>query len=217
MKEKIKAALVNKYKNLGFSDKAIEGVLAYLETTVTDEAGIEGAVNGVEGMLKAFQSEVDTRVTAAVNKPKPPTPAPAANPTEGPATQEPVTPPADAPEWMRGFMTTMQASVQTLATELQTIKAGKSTETRKTQLEEVLKNTPDSFKSTIMKAFDRMKFEKDEEFTSYLEEIKTDSAAFVQDTANSGLSSSRPPIVPSGGNNPQQATADQAAAVLKNM
>ena len=55
MKDLILKVLKTKYKNLGFSEKAFEGVADYLAKTVTDEANIETAIDGVEGILKIFQ------------------------------------------------------------------------------------------------------------------------------------------------------------------
>ena len=59
MKEKILENLKNKYSNLGFGQKAFDGVALYLEKTITDEAQIETAISGVEPLLKAFQSDID--------------------------------------------------------------------------------------------------------------------------------------------------------------
>ena len=52
MKDLIFKALKTKYKNLGFSEKAFERVADYLAKAVTDEANIETAIDGVEGILK---------------------------------------------------------------------------------------------------------------------------------------------------------------------
>ena len=59
MKEKILAALKTRYSNLGFGAKALDGVAAILEKSVTDESQIETAVGGVEPLLKVFQSDAD--------------------------------------------------------------------------------------------------------------------------------------------------------------
>lgn len=70
MKEKLIAALKNKYPNLGFSDKTMDNVGDYLSQTVTEEQGIEPAVNGAELLLKAFQGDIDRRVADAITKVK---------------------------------------------------------------------------------------------------------------------------------------------------
>ena len=59
MKIKILNALQTKYKTFGFSEKAFDGVADYLSKTVTEENQIETTIGGVEGLLKAFQGEVD--------------------------------------------------------------------------------------------------------------------------------------------------------------
>ena len=55
----IKEALSNKYKNLGFDDKAFEGVADFAQTYIKEEADLATFVNGAEGMLKGFQSSTD--------------------------------------------------------------------------------------------------------------------------------------------------------------
>src|SRR5690606_11821754 len=70
MLEKILAALKTKYSNIGFGDKAFQGVAAFLATTVTEEDKIDEAVSGVESLLKSFQGDVDKRVSDAVAKAK---------------------------------------------------------------------------------------------------------------------------------------------------
>ena len=60
MKGKILVALKTKYKTFGFGDKAFDGVADYLSKTVTEESQIETAISGVEGLLKAFQGDIDT-------------------------------------------------------------------------------------------------------------------------------------------------------------
>ena len=59
MKEKILLALKTKYAALGLSDKVLDGVAESLSKTVTDENGIGTAVDGVESILKTFQSNFD--------------------------------------------------------------------------------------------------------------------------------------------------------------
>ncbi|AUD00943.1 hypothetical protein [Spirosoma pollinicola] len=207
MKEKIRLALVNKYKNLGFSDKAIDGILAYLETSVTSEDQIDAAVTAVEGMLKAFQAEADRRATEAAAKAKekpadPPAPAPAPAPV-----------PDDTPAWAKALI----EQNNTLSAKIAAIEMGKSADTRKSQLETALKDAPDKFKNMILKNFGLMKFDKDEDFTSFLEGVKTDSAEFIQEEANTSLSLNRRPIVASSTATGKTATdqeLDSAMSIL---
>jgi hypothetical protein len=68
VKDNILSQLKTKFQNLGFSAKAFEGVAEYLAATVTEESQIETAISGVEPLLKAFQGDIDSRVTTAVKK-----------------------------------------------------------------------------------------------------------------------------------------------------
>lgn len=63
MRKKILEGLKTKYSNLGFGDKAYDGVADYLEKTITDEEQIDNAISGVEGLLKTFQGETDRERT----------------------------------------------------------------------------------------------------------------------------------------------------------
>ena len=100
MKEKIIAALKTKFSNLGFGEKAFTGVAEFLATTVTDETHIETAITGVEPLLKAFQGDIDKRVSDAIAKTKaelktdPPTP---------PKKDEPK-PGDDTPAWAKDLI-----------------------------------------------------------------------------------------------------------------
>lgn len=71
MKTKIFNSLKTKFNNLGFSDKAFEGVATFLAATITEEDQIETAIEGVEPMFKAFQGDADSRVNSALKKIKP--------------------------------------------------------------------------------------------------------------------------------------------------
>lgn len=97
MKEKILVALKTKYKTLGFSDRAFDGVADYLSKTVTEESQIETAIGGVEGLLRAFQGDVDfvrneksglqrqlDELKKQIENPKPEPPKPEPKPDEKP-------------------------------------------------------------------------------------------------------------------------------------
>lgn len=61
MKTKIAKALKTKYASKGLSDKALDGVAAFLEKTVTEESQIDAAISeaSVEALLNVYQSEAD--------------------------------------------------------------------------------------------------------------------------------------------------------------
>lgn len=104
MKEKLFAALKTKYSNLGFSDKALDGVADYFSQTITEEQGIEPAVNGAELLLKAFQGDIDKRVGDAILKVKSEQKKP-----EPPTTEKNQEHKEEVPTWAKGLFDKLEA------------------------------------------------------------------------------------------------------------
>ncbi|MFB5946118.1 hypothetical protein [Albibacterium profundi] len=193
MKSKILKALKIKFKNLGFSDKAFEGVADYLATTITEEDQIETGINGVEPMFKAFQGDADSRVNIAVEKAK------AKKAEEGgeeddegdegkqgganPTKKKTVSKSNDdePPAWAKG-----------LIERLDSFEKGKVNESRQQKLEAKLEGVHDSIKNTVLKSFKHAKFDKDEDFDAYLNEIGETVESANQTLESSGLGATKP-------------------------
>ncbi|MFV0149756.1 hypothetical protein OBJ95_05980 [Empedobacter falsenii] len=79
-----------------------------------------------------------------------------------------------------------------LLQEINSIKAGKTTETRLSRMEEVLKEVNPELKAKTLKDFGRMSFENDESFEEYLTETTTDIQTINQTIVNQGLAGHRP-------------------------
>ena len=79
-----------------------------------------------------------------------------------------------------------------LLQEINSIKAGKTTETRLSRMEEVLKDVNPELKAKTLKDFGRMSFENDESFEEYLTETTTDIQTINQTIVNQGLAGHRP-------------------------
>ena len=100
----------------------------------------------------------------------------------------------DAPAWAKGLVET----VETLRGEIATLKGEKVTTSRKSKLAELLKDSG-SYGSRILKSFDRMTFETDEEFEDFYTEVEEDLKAYNQERADAGLASlGNPPAVNGG-------------------
>ena len=67
MKNQILQALKNKFGNLGFDEKALDGVATFAEKTITEEGQIANFVENAESMLNAFNAEADRRSSKATN------------------------------------------------------------------------------------------------------------------------------------------------------
>jgi hypothetical protein len=98
MRDKILSALKTKFQNLGFSEKAYGGVADFLAATVTDDTQIETGISGVEPLLKAFQGDIDTRVTTALAKQKAELER---KPADPPKPSDPPKPGDDVPQWAK--------------------------------------------------------------------------------------------------------------------
>lgn len=224
MLDQILKALKDKYKDLGFTEKAFGAVAAFLATTVTEDTQIEAAITGVEPLLKGFQGDADKRVTDAILKAKL-----EAKKEEEKSEKKPQTKSSKSggdsepddkkdeqgdgtPEWAKLLI----EQNKTLAEKVMNMEAGKATEGRKQKLESLLAQAPESLKSTVLKDFGRMKFETEEEFETYFSEKKTDYEAFSKELTEKGLGAIVKPggASSTGGGSTKEATKEEVSTVL---
>lgn len=190
MKEKLILALKTKYSNLGFTDKAFEGVANFLVATVTEDSQIETAVSGVDPLLKSFQGDVDHRVNTAVKKategmvPKP----------DGvePTKTDPVIPANETPtdKLLRETLEALKESNKQnglLAERVAKIEGGAATVTRQSTLDVAIKDAPAAYKEIIMKNFKYVKDANQETFDSFLQETVDGLPAFTKSFNEDGL------------------------------
>lgn len=85
----------------------------------------------------------------------------------------------EEPQWFKAYREKMEKEISDL-------KGERVTDTRKSRLEKLLKDTG-TFGSRTMKAFKRMKFETDEDFDEFFAEVEEDLKSENQDRANKGL------------------------------
>lgn len=204
MVAKIKDALKNKYKDLGFTEKTFEGVAAYLATTVTKDEDIETAIAGVEALLKSFQSDFDKLRTenAALKKPKT---------TTDPKKEETEVKAEPAAAGENAELNELKILVKGLGDQLKAM-AGEKTDTSfKAKLKEGLKDVPESFYAHALVG---RTFSKEEEVTELTEAIKAGYEKHKQDTADSGLSAFPKPAKSTGKTDEKQATKEEAEAVV---
>lgn len=127
MKEKILPALKTKYKNLGFGEKAFDGVAEYLSKTVTKEEDIETAIAGVEPLLKSFQGDIDKVRTELTVKTKELEDIKKKN-TDPPKPEPPK--PDDEPAWFKTYKEEQTKKLDNLEKENQQFKSEKAKESR---------------------------------------------------------------------------------------
>lgn len=181
MKEKILIALKTKFKNLGFGDKAFEGVADYLATTITEEANIETGIAGVESLLKSFQGDIDKRVNEAVAKAK------AESSKQDPPKNDPPT--EDVPAWAKALIESNKSMTEKIAA----FESGKTKESLQAKAEKALKDKgiPDAFLKVAMKAFNA---EDEEKLNAFVSEVEADFGEFKQSTNDRAFETATPPI-----------------------
>jgi len=171
VRESIISALKTKYTNLGFSEKTFAGVAEYLEATVTDETQIETAIAGVEPLLKAFQGDVDSRVTAAVKKKEQELKA---SQRKTPQPKEPEAPSDDAemPAWAKQMFSKLE-TLEKKETQAQLMAKLKAKVTEK---------VPESYLRGR-----QITIETESDIETVAASIEADYTAFKQDLINQGV------------------------------
>lgn len=184
MKEKIESALKTKYSNLGFSAKAISGVAESLAATglVTDE-NLTAIVEGQKSTLVAMQSEIDTRVTSAVEKAK-------AEAIKTPATggeQPKIEPTAfDAEAFKKQLFEEFKQTFNPIQEKIQGFEATQAAAKRSADVGTAAKKY--SIPETIV---EKLNIAVDANLDDYMKGVK-------QDFANMGFEFAEPPAVGSG-------------------
>lgn len=184
-------ALKPRVKALGFNRDELKGVAAnvannlILEEDATEEdvnAAIEKAIDAVVPFLELTQ-KVSSRV---INDYKKTTVKPVEDEEDETESTQPKkqkqTKEDQTPEWAQLLV----KQIEKLEGELTAVKAEKTANTRKDKLNAILKDAG-SYGSRTMKNFAKMKFESDEEFEDFLEDVQADLEAYNQEQANIGL------------------------------
>lgn len=79
------------------------------------------------------------------------------------------------------------SAIAPLQQKIQSFESGRTVENRREVLTGKLEGYPEVFKKTVLKNFDRMKFENDDEFATFITETETDGKTVEQELANTGL------------------------------
>lgn len=101
------------------------------------------------------------------------------------------TPKDETPAWVKE----LQKSVETLASQVETMKGEKVTTGRKERLSKLLADTG-TYGEAALKNFERMAFKDDNDFDDYFTSVEEDLAKFKQQMADSGLAHLTTPPTP---------------------
>ena len=201
--DKIYELLKNKFSSLGYSDKTLKKVAISLSEQNPSEDNLETLVNGVEPLLKAFQSEFDTVRTErdtykkTVDSFKTKTTERKEDKSEDLLKDEKKS--TEAGEEMPAWAKAVIESNQSIAKELAGIKTSTVAQSRKQILEQKLKDVPEKLKAKAIKDFERMQFDNDESFNTYVDETEADLKDIIQVDREKSVGANSIPLLSSGG------------------
>ncbi len=217
-KQKVLLMLKPKVKAFGFNKKELMGIAAKIADNLTsaedalDEdvnAEVEERIDAVLPFLQVSQSYANRLAEDARrkndddetddeddnNEPQKNNRQPGSNKNNSQNNEKN----DDAPAWAKGLLD----KVDSLTNEISVLKGEKVATSRKSKLNELLKNSG-SFGSRILKSFDRMKFETDEEFEEFYSEVEEDLKNYNQERADAGLATlANPPAAGGKGSGKQ--------------
>lgn len=190
-------------KALGFSRKELKGVAAnvanklQLKDDATDEEvseGVSDAIDDVLPLLQLTQSAADRQVSEYKNAH--PAPDDDDDPDDDPDTDDD---PARRSPSRKGkkdsddddsatltAIKELTKAVATLQGDVTALKSGNTTSSRTAKVRELLKDTG-KFGERRLKSFSHMKFENEEEFEDYLDELKEDIEEENKERLEKGL------------------------------
>ena len=97
------------------------------------------------------------------------------------------------PAWAKKLI----ESNEQLKSELAAVKGEKISDTRRSRLEKLLKDTG-AFGTSALKSFSKMKFESDDDFEEFFSDVQEDLKSLNQERANAGLEKLGAPAAGSG-------------------
>lgn len=195
MEKRTKQVLVilkPKSKALGFSREELEGIAAdvannlELDEEASDEdvnAEIEKQVNAVLPYLKIAQKTAQRTIQSfkdSQDLDDDEVDDPAGN--KKPIRKQKKEKEEQVPAWAQALITQNKA----LQTEILGLKSERENDGRRSKLKALLKDKG-TFGKTVLKNFDKMKFENESEFDDFYDGVVEDLAAIDQERANEGL------------------------------
>ena len=190
MRKLILDALKAKYE--GVSESILNRIADKIAKTVTKEEDVATAVEGVT-LTQVLESYGDSRATeaqqtAVANYEKKHGLKDGQKMDGGTSEKDPdgTKPESGGDDLSRQIQAAVAAAMKPLTDEITALKAGKVSDARRQQLDAIIANAPEKFRERIGKDYGRMTFGGDEEFNSWLEDVKADAEALTGEMAARG-------------------------------
>lgn len=182
MKTKVFAKLKPKAVALGFTEMELQGVAADIADNLdsddaTDE-DVDARIDAALPFLKVAQKAANRTIEEARKKATKPIET-ESDKDDKPGSQTP-SQTDNEPAWFKNYRESQEKRIAAIENQ-------KTITSRRSQLEAIVKDAG-AFGEKTLKDFGRMNFDSDESFAEYLEDTKSDAAAFKQEVADKGLS-----------------------------
>ena len=186
-----------KSKALGFRSDELEGIAAdiagnlELDEEASDEdvnAEIEKQVDAVIPYLKIAQKQ-SNRVIQKFKDNQNVDDDPEGEIEDGAGSKKNNQDADSTPEWVKELkdaVSAVTAQNKTLQTQIAGLLTEREADGRRSRLKALLKDT-DVFGKTVLRNFDKMKFENETEFEEFYDSVSEDLASLNQERANAGL------------------------------
>lgn len=183
MKEKIIQKIRELFPNVNLSKERLDAIADKLAAKITEEDQIEERVNDLNEVVPFAEiAKQDDRVRTleAEVKKKAANPTDPPNPTNDPPT-DPPKPTDDTPKWAK-----------TLLEKVEKLESGKIATSRREKVLEKLKDADEKYRNRVLRDFDRMRIDSDEDFETVLSDIESDFVDFKQLQSDIGLGNDSP-------------------------
>lgn len=170
-------------KTSNVSDRTLEDLARTYEAVITTDELLETsdfskAIKSIDGNLNSYTADAIKKLNQSLKNPEGEKSKKQKKDNESGGTDSnPVL------EAIQGLTET----VTTVVSRMDALQNGQIATTRKEQLKKTLKDLPDSYAKPILSSFDRMNFENDDDFNSFLTETTSSRDSFVQDNKEKGI------------------------------
>lgn len=184
-------------KALGFSNDELKGVAAYIADNLksgddAEEADVRAEVetfaNSIMPILSVGQKQANRVINERLAAQKSSEQTVSAKGNEGKQVEE------DMPTWARS----LAERIQDVTDKMAAMTAERTTSSRRGRLSEVLDGTGLFGKRTLAN-FDKMRFDSDDDFETFLRDVTEDAKAFTQQRADENLQNMTAPRAVNGG------------------
>lgn len=194
-KQQIYAALKPKVKSFGFTKKELMSVAGLIDDnlTLSDDAKDEDVTNAIDEQIEAVvpflkfgQSFASRIIDANKSQSKPKDGDGDGDGTTPPAEPNPKPKDGDGDSETLKLFKSLSEKFENVQKELSDIKAGKTTETRRSKVQAKVKDLGEYGKQ-LLKNFDRMSFKDEEDFDDYVTDMEEGIKAYNKERTDKGL------------------------------